>query len=118
VARLHREKFAAVLKHESEPGHDNAAAHAAVIALNERNHVAFVVGGAQVNRVALIERRISGFNFFRRVIRINQLATLGRIFFRKQTFQLNFRERRIGIKFRAIGPNDFLCFDHCVQCLG
>ena len=35
VARLHREKFAAILKHKAEPGHDDAAAHAAIVALNE-----------------------------------------------------------------------------------
>src|SRR5438552_7005693 len=59
MLRIHREKFATVLKHEAESRHDDAAAHTAVIALDERDHVPFIIGGTQVNRVALIERRIS-----------------------------------------------------------
>src|SRR5205823_15134790 len=35
MVRIDREKFAAILKHESEPGDDNAAAHSAVVALNK-----------------------------------------------------------------------------------
>ena len=71
VARLHREKLAAILKHEAEPGHDDAAAHAAIIALNERYHVAFVIGGAHVNRVALLERGIAGLDCFRGAVRVD-----------------------------------------------
>jgi len=63
--RVHRKKFAAILKHETESGHDDAAAHAAIVTLNERDHIAFVVGRAHVNRVALIERRIAGLDFLR-----------------------------------------------------
>src|SRR5438105_13839756 len=59
MARLHREKFAAILKHEAKSRYDDSAAHASVVALNEADHVAFVIGRAQINRVALIERRIS-----------------------------------------------------------
>src|SRR5882724_12911749 len=76
VSRLHREKFAPILKHESKPRHDNAAAHASIIALNQANHVAFVIRGAEVDRVALIQRWISCFDLFRRAIRVDQLATL------------------------------------------
>ena len=53
VTGFHREKFAAILKHEAEAGHDDAAAHAAIIALNERDHVAFIIGGAHINSVAV-----------------------------------------------------------------
>src|SRR5438045_9307905 len=59
MLRIHREKFATVLKHEAKAGNNNAAAHTAVIALDERDHVSFIIGGTQVNRVALIQRRIS-----------------------------------------------------------
>src|SRR5229473_7308091 len=54
VARFHREKFAAIMKHESESRHYDAASHPAIIALNERDHVAFIVGRAHVNRVAVV----------------------------------------------------------------
>src|SRR6266536_3834327 len=63
VIWVHREKFAASLKHESKPGHDNAAAHAAVVALNQANHVAFVIGGAVLIRVVRRPRRITLFPF-------------------------------------------------------
>ena len=97
------------------PGHDDAAAHAAVIALNEADHVAFVIGRAHVNRVALIERRNPGVGLFSCVTGIDQLLAIVRVTFRKQTGQRNFRERGIGIKFGAIRPDDFLRFDHGVQ---
>src|SRR5207237_3954490 len=35
MLRVHGEKFSAILKHEPESGHDDAAAHPAIIALNE-----------------------------------------------------------------------------------
>jgi hypothetical protein len=81
VSRIHREKFATILKHESETRHDNATAHPAVVALNERNHVALIIGGAHVNRVPLIERRISWIDMFVRAIGIDQLAAFCRVFF-------------------------------------
>ena len=52
VIRIHRKKFATILKHEAKSTYNNAAAHAAIIALDEADHVPFVVGGAEVNRVA------------------------------------------------------------------
>ena len=69
VSRFHRKQFAAILKHESEFRHDDAAAHPAVIALNERDHVAFIIGRTHVNRVALIE--VSSSNSFGSAIRID-----------------------------------------------
>src|SRR5258707_1491529 len=57
VLRVHREKLAAILKHESKTGNPNPAAHPAIIALDERHHVAFIVRGAHVNRVAIIYKR-------------------------------------------------------------
>src|SRR5437588_10348773 len=59
VSRIHRKKFAAILKHEAEAGHHDSAAHPAIIALNQRYHVALVISRAQVNRVPLIERWIA-----------------------------------------------------------
>ena len=63
----------------------------------------------------MIERRISGFNLFLGAIWIDQLAPLGRVSFRKQTGERNFRECGIGVKFGAISPGDFLRFDHRMQ---
>src|SRR5687768_14783419 len=46
VSGLHRKQFAAILEHKAEPGNNNAASHAAIIALDQADHVAFIVGGA------------------------------------------------------------------------
>ena len=81
VAGFHREKFAAILKHEAEARHDDAAAHAAIIALDEADHVAFVIGGAHVDGVAILQRRVAGHHALGGAIRIDQFATLGRVTF-------------------------------------
>src|SRR4029077_9332996 len=39
VLRVHREKLAAILKHEPQAGHDDTAAHSTIIALDERYHI-------------------------------------------------------------------------------
>ena len=65
-----------------------------------------------------LERRIAGRDCFRGVVRVDQLAALGRVAFREQTGERNLGESRIGIELRAIGPGDFLRFDHGVQCVG
>src|SRR5437016_14009219 len=51
VTRIHREKFAAILKHQPESGHDDAAAHAAVDALDQAYYVTFVIDRRKINRV-------------------------------------------------------------------
>ena len=53
VARLHREKLTAILKHEAESRHDDAAAHAAEITLNQAHHISLIIRGAHVDGVAL-----------------------------------------------------------------
>src|SRR5207247_10661955 len=56
VSRIHGKKFTASLKHEAEARHYDPAAHPAIIALNQRHHVAFVISRAHVNRVAVVDR--------------------------------------------------------------
>ena len=84
VARLHRKQLAAILEHEPESGNDDAAAHSAIIALDEADHVALVIGGAEVDRVAVFQRRIAGSDLLRGAFRIDELSALGRVRFRKQ----------------------------------
>src|SRR6478609_7858596 len=48
VLWVHREKLAAILKHESETRHHDPTAHPAIIALDERDHIAVFIGGAHV----------------------------------------------------------------------
>src|SRR5207247_5696308 len=85
VSRLQGKKFATILKHEPEAGHDDTAAHPAIIALNERDHVAFIIRSAHVNCVALLERRIASLDVFCRAIWVDQLATFYGVLFRKKT---------------------------------
>src|SRR5437867_2055778 len=92
VRRLHRKKFATILKHKPEPRHDDPAAHPAIIALNQRHHVTLVVGGAQVNRVALIECRAASLDSFGRTIRLNEFATRRGMFSRNYSGERKCRE--------------------------
>src|SRR6266576_638820 len=68
VVWVHGKEFTTILKHESEARHDDTAAHPAIITLNERDHVALVIGSAHVDRVTLIERRIASRHRFCGVI--------------------------------------------------
>src|ERR1700730_10679816 len=108
MTRLHRDKFPAVLQHEAKSRDDDATAHPAVIASDETEHVAFVISRAQINRVALVERRISSFDLFLGTIWIDQLTPLRRVTFRKQTGERNLGQGGIGGKFGAIRPGDLL----------
>ena len=81
VSGIHGKKLAAILKHESESGYHDAAAHSAIVALYERDHVAFIIGGAQIDRVTLIQARITGLDLLGRVIWVDQLATFGCVAF-------------------------------------
>ena len=56
VLRVHGKKFAPILKHEAKTRHDDPTAHAAIITLDERDHIAFIVRRAEINRVALIQQ--------------------------------------------------------------
>src|SRR5438270_6388396 len=78
VARLHREEFTAILKHEAEPGNHDAATHPAIIALDERNHVALIIGRAHINSIAP-RGRIPRRDGLGSMIRVDQFATFGRV---------------------------------------
>src|SRR6476620_4516765 len=71
VLRIHRKKLTAILQHKSKARNDDPAAHSAIIALYERHYVAFIIGRAHANRIALIERRVAGFRLFSGVIWID-----------------------------------------------
>src|SRR5215475_8379750 len=68
VVWIHGEKLTAILKHESKTGHHNTAAHSAIIALNQRDHVAFIISRTHVNRVTLVEHWTACLHLFCRMI--------------------------------------------------
>ena len=104
VSGLHRKQLAAILEHEPESRNNNATSHAAIVALDKADHVAFIIGGAHVNRVAIFQGGIARRGFLRGAFRIDQLPAFGGVRFRKQACQRNLREFRIGVEFRAIRP--------------
>src|SRR5207244_12632967 len=57
VTRIHRKKFTAILKHETQTKHYDPAAHAAIIALYERYHVALLASCAVLKRMDLLDSR-------------------------------------------------------------
>jgi hypothetical protein len=56
VLRVHREKLTAILKHETKSRHYDPTAHPAIIALDERDHIAFIIRSAHINRVAIVDK--------------------------------------------------------------
>lgn len=91
--------LAAVLKREAEAGRNDAAAHAAVVGLDEGDPVARGVGGAEVERVAGAEGRRAGVVGLRGASP-DEFAALG------------------GVEFRAVFEGEWLGFDERVQGVG
>ena len=91
--------LAAVLKREAEAGRNDAAAHAAVVGLDEGDPVARGVGGAEVDRVAGAEGRRAGVVGLRGASP-DEFAALG------------------GVEFRAVFEGEWLGFDERVQGVG
>src|SRR5581483_12172389 len=72
----HIKTLTSVLKHETQPIWCHTASHATIIALDERDHGPFTIGYCHVNGIAL-ESRIPGLEFQSRLIKADELATLG-----------------------------------------
>src|SRR5690606_40509553 len=57
VAWLEHELLAAVLQDEAQPRRRHAAAHAAIVGLDQRHHHAVGIGGGEIDGVALVALR-------------------------------------------------------------
>ena len=109
--------LAAVLKREAEAGRNDAAAHAAVVGLDEGDPVARGVGGAEVERVAGAEGRRAGVVGLRGASP-DEFAALGGGGFREEAREGDFGERGGGVEFRAVFEGEWLGFDERVQGVG
>ena len=112
VAGFHRENLTPVLKTEPQPGHSDTAAHTAVVALDERDHVTLSVGRAQVDSVAVIDRWMSRVIGPARAGQIDELAAPGGIVLRDQPFHRHLGEGRISVEFRAVLEHQLFGLDH------
>ena len=97
---------------------DDARSHAAIIRLDQRHHHAVLVGGGQIDRVAVMQTRIAGSEIRIGVRKIDQLAALVGIGVRQQTFHRHMRECRIGIPFGEVFVGQALGLEHRRQRVG
>ena len=118
VARFEGEEFAAILEGEAEAGHRDAGAHAAVVRLDERHHVALGVCGAQIDGVAILERGVAGVIGAGGAGGVDKPAPLGGVGLREQALQRNLGERRVGVELRAVLEGELLGLDQQVQGVG
>ena len=101
-----------------QPVGRHARAEAAVVALDQRDHVAGGIRHGHVDGVALIEGLGVGGIFERGPVQLDERAALRRIVLRDQPLERNLRELRIGVELRAVFEGELLGLDEDVQIVG
>ena len=77
---VERKQLSAILQHEAELSRRHAGTHAAIVALDQRHHVSVLIGNGQVDCIASLELGVTRRQAARCACRIDQFATLCRIF--------------------------------------
>ena len=119
VAALQHEHLAAILEDETQARRRHAAAHAAIVRLDQRDHHAVGIGGGEVDGVAFVEfGNDARLDAARGTFHRQQLAAFLRIGFRDQTRDRRVVERGIGVRRSAVGERDLFRFDEQMHVLG
>ena len=95
------------------PSHGDARAKTREITLDQRDDIALPVDAGEIGRVT--RGRTSGIGLAVRLLRIDQLRALLRVFLREQSGHRNLRKSRIGVIPRQIGIGQLHRFDSLVQ---
>ena len=106
VRGIEVEQFAPVLEHEAQPVGNHAAAHAPVVALDQRNHVTILVGGGQVN--CFTGKRVARHKIVARPVGVDQFAAFGGVGFGNQFLHGHFHKFRVGVVLGAVFKSEFL----------
>jgi len=114
VAVLQGEKFAAILEHEAKAVGYQTRTHAAKVRLNDGNHHAVLVGGAEVRGIA-VAWSLAWINRLHDAVEADELRALLRVVFRVKPVDGNFCKVRIGVEAGAIFIGQPLGFDLHVQ---
>ena len=113
------ELLAAVLQDEAQARRRHAAAHAAVVGLDQRDHHAVGVGGGEVDRVAFVELRgRARLHFAQRGVHRDQRAAFAGVVLGDQPLDGRGMERGIGVPARAVGERQLLGLDEQMHMLG
>ena len=110
-------KFGAILQHEPEVARRHSRPHTAVIALDQRHHIAVSVSNGQVDRIALVQFLFTCRKRRRCLVRCNQLATFRRVVFRNQPVHGDVSEIHVDVIFCPVFECELLCLDERVQVL-
>ncbi len=100
VALFEVEELAPVLEAEAQVAGRHAAAHAAVVALDEAHHVAFAVGGGEVDGIAFLQGRVARLQAARGAV-ADEGPALGGVVLREQPGERHLHEGGIGVE---LGP--------------
>ena len=115
MALFKAEQLTAVLQVEAEAGRYHARTHAAVIALDQRDHVAVFIGRGKVNGIAVFQLRVSRRIYDRCLIHRQEFSPPVCIFLRNQFLDRHIGEIGIGIELRPVLESQFLRFGQHVQ---
>ncbi len=119
VILLQHEHLATVLQDESQARRRHAAAHAAVVGLDQRDHHAVGISDGHVDRVTFLQLlRRTRLHFTQRLVHRDQLAALSGVAFGNQPVDRGRVERRIGVEARAVGEGQLLGFHEQVHVFG
>ena len=108
-------ELAAVLQDESQVGWRHSGAHAAVVALDERDHVAFGIRCAEVDGVSFFSDGCTWGLSQCSVLGVNQRAAFVCVFFRDQALNRSRREVGVRIEPSAVLKGELLGFDEVVE---
>ncbi len=112
------EQLAPALQAEPQSRRTQPRPEAPEVALDQRHHVAVLVRHREVNRVSLLEDRVSRLDPHGGPVRIDQPPPFRRVFFRDQFRHRDPAERRVGVKPGAILESQLLGFHEPVQVTG
>jgi hypothetical protein len=72
------------LQSETEPGYDNARAHTAVVALNDRNHISVLIRNTEISGIALSKLSGAGLKAPSSVLSIDEVPALSGVLLGRQ----------------------------------
>ena len=110
------EHFAAILQRKAKSSRTYTRAETAVVALDERHHVAVFVSHCEVDGVTMVDgiRQSSGIRL-RRHVRVDELPAFVGVLFGNELLNGNCGEIRVRIESSAVFERQFFCFDEQVS---
>jgi len=114
AVRIEVEEPAAVLQAEAETLDDIARSEPGVVALDQRHHVAVLVGGGQVRRVALVQARVARRDASRGAVHVDQLGALTTVLLGDQCLDGDAHVIDVGVELRAVLEGQLLGLGHHV----